>query len=226
MPIDLKDSRFLNPFLTVDIVIFTIEDNALKTLLIQRENNPFKDSWALPGGFLHKGETTKTAALRILKEKAGVEHVFIEQLYTFDTPGRDPRGPVMTVTYFALVPKEELILGKSGTQHPTLFEMKKLPKLAFDHADILSYSLKRLQAKLGYTNVAYSLLPRQFTFTELQKAYETILGKHLDKRNFRKKFEQLKLIEPTNKVLEGGRQRPAKLYKFKSRVPAELQRFI
>lgn len=210
-----------------DIVIFTITQGELKVLLIKRQNRPFKDFWALPGGFIHDGESPETAALRVLKDKAGLKNIYIEQLYTFGSSGRDPRGDVLTVAYFALASADKIKPIKSGkTQNPTLFSIKKLPKLAFDHQFILNYALKRLQSKLEYTNVVYSLLPRYFTFNQLQEAYGIILGRKLDKRNFRKKFLQLGLIKPTKKVHKGTRQRPAQLFEFKSRKPSELKKFF
>ncbi|MDP3792360.1 MAG: NUDIX domain-containing protein [bacterium] len=237
---------------TTDIVIFTIENEELKVLLIKRVKDPFKNQWALPGGFLLKKEDPEKAAKRVLKDKAGIENVYLEQLYTFAGSGRDPRGNVITISYFALTPRNKIeiketkeihpvrsslaevlrtrALGASetsyGIQTPTFRSVKKLPDIAFDHNRIISYALKRLQSKLEYTNVVYSLLSKYFTFNQLQNAYEVILGIKLDKRNFRKKFLILGLIRPTNKILKGERQRPAKLYQFISRKPTELKKFF
>lgn len=213
--------------LTTDIVIFTIEDEQLKVLLIKRANKPFKDQWALPGGFLFKEEEPEKAARRVLKDKAGIEDVYLEQLYTFGGSGRDPRGNVITVSYFALASKDKINIQKSDKiQTPTFRSVKKLPDTAFDHNRIITYALKRLRSKLEYTNAVYSLLPQYFTFNQLQKAYEVILGRKLDKRNFRKKFMLLGLIKPTKKILKGERQRPAKLYAFKFHKPTELKKFF
>ncbi len=223
----VKNIQFLNPTVTVDDVVFTIESNELKVLLIRREGEPYKNLYALPGGYLHKGETTKDGASRILEEKAGVEDVYIEQLYTFDGLHRDPRGPVFSVTYMALAPSPfKETKDKSKTQHPTLFPIKNLPKLAFDHSEIVKYAIKRMQSKLEYTNVAFSILPDLFTLSQLQNVYELILDKKIDKRNFRKKIEQLRIIKETKKMLRGGRQRPAKLYTFVSKKPLELKKFF
>ena len=212
---------------TTDIVIFTIEDGDLKVLLIKRAGNPFKDQWALPGGFLLKNEDPENAAKRVLKEKAGINNVYIEQLYTFGGSGRDPRGKILTIAYFALVPRNRIEVKETPeTQMPTFKAIKKLPDIAFDHNRIITYALSRLQSKLEYTNVVYSLLPKYFAFNQLQRTYEIILNKKLDKRNFRKKFVLLNLIKPTDKVLTGERQRPAKLYRFKSLRPAELKKFF
>lgn len=210
-----------------DIVIFTIDGGLLKVLLIKRNHKPFKSYWALPGGFIHENEMPEKAALRVLKDKAGIQDVFIEQLYTFGGSGRDPRGNVISVTYFALAPLNRTRISQSGDiQMPTFFSLKKLPKLAFDHGRIIDYALKRLRAKLEYTNAVYSLLPKYFTFNELQKAYEIILNRKLDKRNFRKKFLILGLIRPTKKLHRGTRQRPAQLYQFSSHQPSELKKFF
>src|SRR3989344_481952 len=212
---------------TTDIVIFTIEDGQLKVLLIKRVNEPFKGQWALPGGFIHEGEDPEKAAKRVLKEKAGIENMYTEQLYTFAGSGRDPRGNILSVAYFTLVPRNEIEIKETEkVQTPTFRSIKKLPDIAFDHNRIITYALKRLQFKLEYTNVVYSLLPRYLTFNQLQNAYEIISGRRMDKRNFRKKFMLLNLIKPTKKVLKGERQRPAKLYEFTSHKPTELKKFF
>lgn len=212
---------------TTDITIFTLENDQLKVLLIKRANEPFKNQWALPGGFLFQDEEPEKAALRVLKEKAGVKDVYIEQLYTFPGSGRDPRGNIITITYFALIPQNKIKLNKNEKiQSPTFFSIKKLPRLAFDHKRITSYALKRLRYKLEYTNAVYSLLPKYFTLNELQKAYEAILGRDMDKRNFRKKFLQLGLIRSTKKIHYGTRQRPAQMYQFISKKPASLKKFF
>ena len=212
---------------TTDVVIFTIEEEQLKVLLIKRAKEPFKNQWALPGGFLFEKEDPEKAAQRVLKDKAGIKDVYLEQLYTFGGSGRDPRGPVLTISYFALASKDKINISESDkTQTPTFRSIKKMPDVAFDHNRIVTYALKRLQSKLEYTNVAYSLLPKYFTFNQLQKTYEIIINKKLDKRNFRKKFMLLDLIKVTSKILKGERSRPAKLYRFVSRKPAELKKFF
>lgn len=208
---------FFRPAVSIDIVVFTIEDNTLKFLTIKRANEPFKGVSTLPGGFLHEKETTIEAAKRILKDKVGLEKIYLEQLYSFDDPKRDPRGPVLSISYFALAPKEDLILKSSSTtQNPKFMPIKNVGPLAFDHKEILKYAYERLRGKLEYTNIAQSLLPKEFTFTELQNIYETIFAKPLDKRNFRKKIERLGLIKATKKKVKRGRQRPALLYTFAS----------
>ncbi len=212
---------------TTDVVIFTIEEDQLKVLLIKRANEPFKGQWALPGGFLFEKEDPEKAATRTLWDKAGIKDVYLEQLYTFGGSGRDPRGKIITISYFALAPKDKIKISNTDKiQTPTFRSVKKLPDIAFDHNRIITCALQRLRSKLEYTNVVYSLLSQYFTFNELQRTYEIILNKKLDKRNFRKKFMLLDLIKPTKKVLRGERQRPAQLYRFVSRKPTELKKFF
>jgi 8-oxo-dGTP diphosphatase len=213
--------------MTVDDVIFVLKEDQLQVLLINRVNEPFQHTWALPGGFLATDETTAEAARRILHDKAGVSDVYVEQLYTFDGLERDVRGHIPTVAYYALVPEDKLKIANGGrTQQPTLYPVAELPALAFDHDTIIDYALSRLRSKLEYTNVAFSLLPPKFTFHQLQKLYETVLGHTLDKRNFRKKFASLELIEATGEKTGGGRHRPAELYRFKSQTPTEFERWF
>lgn len=227
MPKKEKTKLYWPPSVTVDVVIFTTSDNGLKCLLIKRVSAPFKGKWALPGGFILNNETCHQAALRILKEKAGVKDVYLEQLYTFDETGRDPRGHVLTVAYFALVneAKIKFSIGKKA-QTPTFYRIKNLPPLAFDHKKIIDYAVRRLRYKLEYTNAVFSLLPRRFAFGELQKVYEVILDKKFDKRNFRKKFLALGLIKPLKEKIFSARHRPARLYVFKKQSPQELKRFF
>lgn len=211
--------KFEKPSVTVDIVIFTIQGDGLKLLLVKRNSPPFKDMWALPGGFLRKRETTKDAAKRELLEETGVKDVYLEQLYTFCQPDRDPRARVITVAYFALVNSEKIKLSPStDVSEAEWFSIKSIPKLAFDHEKIYKYALQRLQWKLEYTTVAFSLLPQKFTLTELQKVYEIILNKKFDKRNFRKKILSLGLLEKTREMKENVSHRPAKLYSFRKKI--------
>lgn len=212
--------------ITVDVVLFTIAEDQLNILLIKRNNEPFKGVWALPGGFMQEDETGEMAAARVLRNKAGIRDIYIEQLFTFSDLRRDPRGRVISITYFALVAKDEIVFKGSDLQTPTLFPIKKISKLAFDHKTIVEYSLERLQSKLEYTNVVYSLLKSTFTLTQLQRAYEIILGRKLDKRNFRKKYLSLGLIKATKQYEKGKKQRPALLYKFKTSEIEQLKKFF
>ena len=155
--------------LTVDLVIFTVIDDLLKVMLVKRAEEPFADSWSLPGGFLRTSESLKEAALRVLKEKAGVENVYLEQLYTFGDLDRDPRARVVTVSYFALIPWKELAPPSSDQVTDLMWApVNRLPKLAFDHKEIVVYAVQRLRAKASYSNIVYGLMPRQFRLSELQ----------------------------------------------------------
>lgn len=215
---DITDNPTIEkPSVTVDIVIFTIKSDDLQVLLIKRKNPPYKDSWAIPGGFIHVRETLDEAALRELNEETGVSDVYLEQLYTFGTPDRDPRKRVITVAYYSLISAEKLIPGSgSDGEEVEWFNIKNLPALAFDHSEIIDSALERLRLKLNYTNVGFQLLPDEFTLTELQKVYEVILDKSLDKRNFRKRIMSMNILQETNKTKMEGYHRPAKLYSFKS----------
>jgi len=210
------------PEITVDTVIFTIEEGVLKVLLVRRGGDPYKGQLALPGGFLWANETMAQAAVRVLTTKANVKDVFFEQLYTFDNPKRDTRGHVITVAHFALVPAQRLRSIRLD-ENVSLVPVKSIKRMPFDHMEILSYADKRLRTKLGYSNVAYSLLPEAFTLSQLQEVYEVILGHEVDKRNFRKKIQSLDIIELTGQKQTGRKHRPARLFRFKKRGYAELE---
>jgi 8-oxo-dGTP diphosphatase len=198
---------------TVDIVIFTIQEGVLKVLLVKRGIPPFAGQSAIPGGFVLEDEDLDQAALRELREETGVSDVYLEQLYSFGKPDRDPRGRVVTVAYFALISADRKLKAGSDAAEAAWYPMDDLPRLAFDHATILNYALERLRNKLEYTTVGFQLLPEKFTLTELQEVYEAILGKELDKRNFRRKMSVLKILKPLTEYRRGG-QRPAQLYRF------------
>ncbi|OIP24957.1 hypothetical protein AUK11_01820 [bacterium CG2_30_37_16] len=199
----------------VDIVIFNIIDNRLKVLLIKRAPKP-ENVWAIPGGFVRRGESLLTTAKRELDEETGVKDVYLEQLYTFGNPERDPRTRVVSVAYFALVNSEKLdIKTGSDAKDAAWRDIDEIPKLAFDHNKILDYSRQRLIWKLEYTNVAYSLLPRLFTLTELQRVYEAVVDRKLDKRNFRRKLLKTGLVKETT-MTRPGAHRPAILHEFTS----------
>jgi 8-oxo-dGTP diphosphatase len=201
---------------TVDLVIFTINDDMLKVMLVKRAENPFADRWSLPGGFLRVSESLGDAALRVLREKAGVENVYVEQLYTFGDLDRDPRARVITVAYFALIPWKELVQPPSDkVTHLMWAPVSRLPKLAFDHREIVEYAVQRLRAKANYSNIVYGLMPKQFRLSELQRMYEIIINNKLDKRNFRKRMLATGLLQETGRKDVVGAHRPAMLYKFK-----------
>ena len=203
------------PSLTVDCIIFGLDESSrLKVLLIQRAKDPFKDAWALPGGFVDENETLEYAALRELKEETGISDVFIEQLFTFGTPGRDPRGRVVTVAYYSLINLAEHKIGAdTDALDVKWFPINSLPPLAFDHAEILKTAINRLRGKVRYQPIGFKLLAEKFTLTQLQKLYETILDKELNKRNFRTKILKMNILKEEN-ILRGVAHRPAQLYSF------------
>ena len=201
------------PAVAVDIILFTILDHDLKVLLVKRKYPPFKGVWAIPGGFVRPDEPLEQAATRELLEETNVKDVYLEQLYTFGDPKRDPRKRVISVSYFALVNADNFRLKASGdTTDVRWFSMYALPSLGFDHKTILDYALLRLRYKLEYTTVAFSLLPKRFTLTQLQDAYEIIFHREFDKRNFRKKILSLGLLKETPDIQKAVKHRPAKLY--------------
>ena len=199
--------------ITVDIVLFTILDRQLHVLLIRRLAQPYRDSYALPGGFVLENESVDAAANRELREETGVEKVFLEQLYTFGEPDRDPRGRVITVAYYALVANSHILRSGTDAADAAWFSLNELPDLAFDHLSIIEYAHQRIANKLDYSNVGFELLPEKFTLTELQLVHEAILGESLDKRNFRRKILQQGIVEPSKEWQKTGRK-PAQLYRF------------
>ena len=198
----------------VDIVIFTIHSGELRVLLVKRGIPPFAGQFAIPGGFVLEDESLEQAALRELKEETGLGDVYLEQLYSFGDLGRDPRGRVITVAYYALIAGDRSPLTPGTDAADARWcAVQDLPPLAFDHRKILDYALERLRNKLEYTTVGFQLLPSRFSLSELQEVYEAILTKKLDKRNFRRKLALLKVLRPTREYRRGGR-RPARLYEF------------
>ncbi len=211
------------PSVTVDVLVFTILEDQLKVALIKRGVAPYQGRWAIPGGFVQMEESLEDAARREIQEEAGLNNVFLEQLYTFGDPKRDPRGRIITVAYYALVPGEKLTLAAStDAAEARWFSINELPKLAFDHAKILAEALRRLRSKIEYSTVASALLPEQFRLSDLQKVYEIILGEDVDKRNFRKRMLSFDLLETTSHIDSSGPHRPAQLYRFKQK---EIQFF-
>jgi len=202
---------------TVDIVLFTIRDRSLHLLLIRRLAKPFQNRYALPGGFVLEHESVDAAAARELHEEAGVDQVYLEQLYTFGDPKRDPRGRVVTVAYYALVPHTQVLQAGTDASDAAWFPVADLPSLAFDHRKIVEYAHQRIRNKLDYTGVGFELLPEKFTLGELQSVHEAILGEPMDKRNFRRKITQKGIVRPLKELRKTGRK-PAQLYCFSERA--------
>lgn len=202
--------------IAVLVVIFTVDAGRLRVLLIRRSAEPFRGVWSLPGGLLKTGESLDEAAVRKLDDETGLTDVFLEQLYTFsDLNGRSS----LAAAYFALVDIGQTHLAMRREWLPAWFPIEDLPELAFQNDHVIDYALRRLRAKLDYSNVAYSLLPAEFTLSQLQGTYEAILSRALDKRNFRKRILSLGIIEPTGRRASEGRHRPAQLYAFRERKP-------
>lgn len=203
--------------LTVDCVVFGFDSTqaALQVLLIRRGLEPFKDRWALPGGFVRVEETLDEAARRELEEETNLSTVFLEQLYTFGTVDRDPRERVVSVAYYALTkPADHTTAASTDAAEARWFPVSDLPPLAFDHAEIFSTALARLRGKLRYEPIGFELLPPKFTLTQLQRLYESVLGAPLDKRNFRKKVLSHDLLVPLKETHREGTHRPAQLFRF------------
>jgi 8-oxo-dGTP diphosphatase len=204
--------------LTVDCVVFGLDEHDVKVLLIQRKLMPFQHAWALPGGFVRVDETLDEAAQRELEEEAGVHDVYLEQLYTFGALDRDPRERVVTVAYYALAKLgDHRIRAATDAMGVGWFALDDLPKLAFDHGEIVARARERLRGKVRYAPIGFELLPAKFSLTQLQRLYEIVLGHELDKRNFRKKILAMDLLVETDEVEQGVRHRAARLYRFDRR---------
>jgi 8-oxo-dGTP diphosphatase len=215
--------QYARPAVTVDCVVFGLDDQDLKVLLIQRDIEPFAGRWALPGGFVKMDETLEESALRELREETGLTKVFLEQLYTFGNPGRDPRERVVTVAYYALVKLlDHKVQAATDARNAAWFAVDDLPKLCFDHDDVLTTALKRLQGKVRYQPIGFELLPPKFSLTQLQRMYEIILERELDKRNFRKKVLSLDILQELDEVEQDVAHRAARLYRFDERKYRQL----
>lgn len=210
--------EYPRPALTVDCVVFGLDEGELEVLLIRRGIPPFANRWALPGGFVRLDETLEDAARRELEEETGLNKVFLEQLYTFDAIDRDPRERVITVAYYALVKlSDHKVRAATDAADAAWFAISDLPELAFDHAKIFDVALERLRGKVRYQPLGFELLARKFTLTQLQRMYETILDRPLDKRNFRKKILGMDLLVELDEVQKDVAHRAARLYKFDDR---------
>ncbi len=199
--------------LAADVVALRFADGVLEVLLIPVTNEYFAGREGLPGGLIAPRETAEQAAVRHLSGKGGLTGAYLEQLYTFSDVDRDPRGRVVSVAYLALCAPEE-VRGREEKVQARWCSVGRVPKLAYDHDHILKTALERLRARIGYTTIARHLLPKEFTLTDLQDAYEGVLGQTLDKRNFRKKILALGLVAETGHSRTQGASRPAALYTF------------
>jgi len=205
-------------YLAVDVIVFTVDERDLKALLVKIRGGPFAGKWAFPGGMVGIAEPLDTAAERELTAQTGLDDLYLEQLRTFGKPDRDPRARVVSTAYFALAPRKAV--RRSGGRYADVawFPVRRLPPLAYDHDTMVAHALERLRSKLEYTNIVYSLLPAEFTLGELQDLYETILGRCLDRRNFRRKILATGLLRALPRQRRGP-HRPATLYSFIKRKP-------
>jgi 8-oxo-dGTP diphosphatase len=202
------------------VVILTVRDDELQVLLIHRSGEPYQGMWALPGGQLLPDESLAEAAARKLVEETGVHDLFLEQLYTFSGLGRETAS--VAVAHFALVDERRVRLRDEPVWEPRWFAVSQLPELAFDNNSVIDNAITRLRNKLEYTNVAYSLMPNEFTLSDLQNLYQSIFRRQFDKRNFRRRMLSQGIIRPTGRSVSRGAHRPAELYEFTSRQPMEL----
>jgi 8-oxo-dGTP diphosphatase len=210
---------------SVDAVVFGYDpENGISVLLIKRRNEPFQKMWALPGGLVRTGESIDEAVKRELREEAGIDVNYLEQLYTFGDPRRDPRNQVVSVSYFGLVrPGDFELAAQSDAEDVAWFNIRKLPKLAFDHRKIVDVAIRRLRGKIMYEPVGFELLEKEFPFSDLEKLYRTLLGRDIDRRNFRKKIKSLDILEELTQTLQRGTGRPARLFRFNRKKYFELK---
>ncbi|MBI5002343.1 NUDIX hydrolase [Candidatus Woesearchaeota archaeon] len=207
----------------VDAVVFTCQENMVKVLLIRRKKEPFEGKYALPGGFVEAAESAEEAVLRELQEETGVENIFLKQLKAYTAPKRDPRGRVVSVAFMALISPEQNLSAASDALSAEWVSINRLPQLAFDHKQILEDALVDLRLEIQTTNIAAQILPKRFTLSELQKLYEVILEKSLDKRNFRKRISQLEILKEVAETKMEGAHRPAQLYQFTTKEYTTLR---
>ncbi|MCP4675983.1 MAG: NUDIX hydrolase [Deltaproteobacteria bacterium] len=207
--------KYARPALTVDCVVFGLDETDLKVLLIQRDVEPFAGIWALPGGFVNMDETLDESAKRELQEETGLKKLFLEQLYTFAAVDRDPRERVVSVAFFALVNiSAHKVKSATDARDAAWFSVVDTPTLAFDHDEILKMALERLKGKVRYQPIGFELLPPLFTLSQLQFLYETVLETKMDKRNFRRKILSMDLLEETDQIEQDVAHRAARLYRF------------
>lgn len=206
--------QYPHPAVTTDCVVFGFDGNSLSLLLIKRGIMPFIGTWALPGGFLRMDETAEQCALRELGEETGVKDIYIEQLHTFSGIGRDPRERVVTIGFLAFVRQEKYdVVGGDDASAAQWFPVDELPELAFDHKEIIKVALEKLRWKITYEPLAFRLLNKTFTMSQVQKIYEVVLGQTFDRRNFHKKMTALGYIIPTDQQVRNN-GRPGTLYTF------------
>lgn len=213
---------------TVDAVVFGYaKSEGVSVLLIRRKYPPFKDEWAIPGGFVLEDESLETAVKRELREETGIEVKYLEQLYTFGAPERDPRQRIISVAYFALVKTSRFMALKADTDASIAqwFNINELPALAFDHKHILEKAIQRVQAKLRYEPIGFELLDKKFPFSDLESLYAALLGREIDRRNFKKKILSLEILDELDEYAKNeGAGRPGKMFSFNKQRYTQLQK--
>lgn len=208
-------TNYQNPALTADIVVFGYQNGTLNVLLLNRKEEPYNGEWSLPGGFVALQQTLQQTCARILKDKLGIDSLYLEQVYTFDQEGRDPRGHVVSVAYYSLVNPGALRISAGKMANDVRwFAVQEMPPLAFDHTHIFNVALQRLRAKIQYHPAGFQLLDELFTMPELHALYECILGTQTDRRNFARKVQDAGLVVPTGTHREGVRNRQPELFRF------------
>lgn len=215
-----------NISLTVDAIVFGYEPKeGLSVLLVKRKYPPFKGRWAIPGGFVKEKESLEQAVERELEEETGVKVNYLEQLYSFGNPKRDPRSRIVTIAYYGLVRSASFeLFAATDAEDAQWFHLSELPKLAFDHQNILDYALERLRSKVSYKPIGFKLLDKKFTMEEIHHLYETIYDRKLDRRNFRKKFLKLNILEELEEKSGGGPGRPGSYYRFDEKKYLALEK--
>lgn len=217
--------EFPRPALTVDAVVFGLDEEDFHVLLIQRDIEPFEGRWALPGGFVRMDESLEEAVTRELEEETGLRNVYLEQVSAFGAPNRDPRGRVVTIAFYALVKlSDHRVRAATDARNAAWFPVGETPRLAFDHHEILLAARNRLRSRVQRQPIGFELLPEKFTLRELQHLYEVILGRKLDKRNFRKKIQKLDILEPLDEIEKDVSHRAAQLFRFAPRKYQRMQR--
>lgn len=212
-----------NIICTVDVVLLTLQEGALKVALLRREREPFAGVLALPGGYIHAGEDadTQDAAMRMLRDKAGIVSPYLEQLATFSGRGRDPRGWSVSVVYYALVPPQ--VIERAAHSEVVMRAIDQLKSLPFDHRQIIEAAVQRVRNKSSYSSLPVYLCGETFTLPQLQSVYEALLGEAINKVSFRRKIEEFDMLEPVAGAMETGKaNRPAQLYRLKKRLQHTL----
>jgi len=211
--------------LTVDAVVFGYEEGNISVLLIRRKYDPYKGQWAIPGGFVKHNESLEDSVERELYEETGIKINYLEQLYSFGKLDRDPRGRVVSIAYFGLVrPNTFKIIASTDAEEVAWFSIDELPKLAFDHEEILKIAIERLQGKITYEPIGFELLDKKFPFSDLEKLYTTLLGRDIDRRNFRKKIIGLNVLDELDEKVSKGSGRPANLFQFNQKRYFQLKK--